>query len=131
MPYPYPTYAQGIPAATNVITIIKSGEVATRKAELAKGIYIVEGVALSFAVGEPTEDGSPKMFAAANQDTSVFCDMADTIQAELTVNHSDHAMYSASHGCYEASGDGVRKINWAGLLAFLKQWAPVILPLII
>jgi hypothetical protein len=116
----YPSYSEGVSAATKLISIIKGGETAERKAETAKCIYTVEGVALNFAFGDP--DAVADIMQAACDDDSAFCDLADTLQAQYG---------SGDHQCFSAAGDKERKINWVKLLELLKTLAPIILPLIV
>lgn len=115
-------YPTSFPAEciADLINIGRGGldEIKNRRAEVGLHFWNVQGFAQSMLLGNPDNVGD--------------CPCATTDDEDMAVAVQDLCVvYSSAAGiAYQPATFGAR-INWAQLIAFLKEILPIILPLIL
>jgi hypothetical protein len=110
----YPQTAP-IADAINAFNIIKAGEHATRAAELAESLWIVQGYAQKITIGDPSPVfGAAELSASDDQSLVALTD-------ELAAFANVPQVFAA---------DRERKVDWKRLFELLLKVAPIILPLL-
>jgi hypothetical protein len=111
---PYASLSEALDSGTKAVQILKAGEVTTRKAELAKHIWVVQGHAQYRLLGD-----FPQTFGAEGDPNDADVAVFQNLEAELMA-YADLDDTAAYGGFFD-------KIDWKKLVALLIKIAPLFL----
>lgn len=111
---PYPQLSEALDSATSAVQILKAGEVSTRKAELAKHIWVVQGHAQYRLLGD-----FPPNFGAEGDPVDSQVAVLESLEAELCA-YADLDEPCTYGGIFD-------RVDWVKLVKLLIKIAPLFL----